>query len=174
MDWWKWLIALVILVGARLFLGWWLRRMNRKQAPTARMEPVVPALETAGGVPAESEIPVPVVKADTAPQGDEEALTPEAEMEAAAPIQDKASVPDELARVEGIGPKISTVLQAAGIVTFQKLAETDVPQLQRILEDAGIRLADPSTWPEQAALAAAGRWAELKTLQSEFVGGRRP
>jgi hypothetical protein len=37
----------------------------------------------------------------------------------------------------------------------------------------GITIADPSTWPEQAGLAAAGRWSELEVLQEELKGGRR-
>jgi predicted flap endonuclease-1-like 5' DNA nuclease len=60
--------------------------------------------------------------------------------------------PDDLARISGIGPKVSEVLQRAGITTFAQLAETSVERLQDILEQAGPRysLADPTTWPEQA------------------------
>ena len=32
---------------------------------------------------------------------------------------------------------------------------------------------DPSTWPEQASLAAAGEWDALQALQDELKGGRR-
>jgi predicted flap endonuclease-1-like 5' DNA nuclease len=83
--------------------------------------------------------------------------------------------PDDLTRIEGIGPKISEVLQATGIRTFAQLAGTEVRRLQEILEAAGpnLRLANPSTWPEQAGLAAKGDWAALETLQDELQGGRR-
>ena len=81
--------------------------------------------------------------------------------------------PDDLTRIEGIGPKISSLLLAAGIATFAQLAETDVSRLEQIVREAGIRLADPTTWPEQAGLAAAGRWDELEALQDELQGGRR-
>jgi hypothetical protein len=37
----------------------------------------------------------------------------------------------------------------------------------------GFRIADPASWPEQAALAADGRWAELRALQDRLVAGRR-
>ncbi len=83
--------------------------------------------------------------------------------------------PDDLKIIEGIGPKIAGVLQKAGIRTFRDLASADVERLQKILEDAGprYRLADPDTWPEQAALAANGKWEELEKLQDALKGGRR-
>jgi predicted flap endonuclease-1-like 5' DNA nuclease len=81
--------------------------------------------------------------------------------------------PDDLQRIEGIGPKISGLLQAAGITTFAQLAAGDVGRLERIVREAGITIADPTTWPEQARLAAAGRWDELEVLQEELKGGRR-
>lgn len=87
-----------------------------------------------------------------------------------------ATGPDDLKRIEGIGPKISAVLQAAGINTFAQLAGTEVGQVERILEAEDprlLRLADPTTWPEQAALAAGGAWEALEALQNELKGGRR-
>lgn len=82
---------------------------------------------------------------------------------------------DDLTRVEGIGPKIAGLLRESGISTFSALAGTPVPQLQQILSNAGTRyaLADPGTWPEQAALAANERWAELQRLQDQLDGGKR-
>ena len=82
--------------------------------------------------------------------------------------------PDDLTRIEGIGPKISGLLQAAGITTFAQLAATDVSRLKQIIAEAGLTaLADPTTWPEQASLAAAGQWDALETLQEGLKGGRR-
>jgi ribosomal protein L30 len=80
---------------------------------------------------------------------------------------------DDLEVIEGIGPKISSVLKAAGISTFAQLAAASVAQLTEILQAADLRLAVPETWPEQAALAAAGNWDELKQLQDRLKGGRR-
>ena len=83
---------------------------------------------------------------------------------------------DDLKRIEGIGPKISSVLQAAGIATFAQLAGTDVDRLGQILAESDpnlLRLADPATWPEQAKLAAEGQWEALEKLQGELKGGRR-
>jgi predicted flap endonuclease-1-like 5' DNA nuclease len=99
------------------------------------------------------------------------APTPIADVEAPEPPE-----PDDLKRIEGIGPKISSVLQAAGIATFAQLAEAGVEQLEKILEAADpnlLRLADPTSWPEQAKLAADGEWEVLEKLQDELKGGRR-
>ena len=85
-------------------------------------------------------------------------------------------VPDDLKRIEGIGPKISSVLQEAGIMTFAQLAAATPEQLAGILESADprlLRLADPATWPEQAVLAASGEWEALEALQGTLKGGRR-
>jgi NADH-quinone oxidoreductase subunit I len=86
-----------------------------------------------------------------------------------------AAEPDDLKRVEGIGPKISGVLQAAGIETFAQLADTDVDRIKEILEEADpklLRLADPTTWPRQARLAATGKWEALEKWQDRMRGGR--
>ncbi len=82
--------------------------------------------------------------------------------------------PDDLKVIEGIGPKIASLLADAGITTFAQLAAADVGRLKQILTDAGLEhLADPTTWPEQARLASAGDWAALEKLQDELKGGRR-
>jgi predicted flap endonuclease-1-like 5' DNA nuclease len=109
-----------------------------------------------------------------APTAKPEAEAPSRLVEA--PVLSKAEglEPDDLTRIEGIGPKISSLLQAAGITTFAQLAATDVNRLKQILADASLSaLADPTTWPEQASLAAAGQWEALETLQGELKGGRR-
>jgi predicted flap endonuclease-1-like 5' DNA nuclease len=81
--------------------------------------------------------------------------------------------PDNLQLIEGIGPKISKVLENVGITTFAQLAGAEVGHLEHVLSEAGMTLANPSTWPEQASLAAAGDWEALEVLQDELKGGRR-
>ncbi len=88
-------------------------------------------------------------------------------------IEEAPKAPDDLKRIEGIGPKISSILNESGITTFAALATSDPAHLQQVLDDAGIRLAFPESWPEQAALAAAGKWEELGTLQENLKGGRK-
>ncbi|MBC8332563.1 MAG: hypothetical protein H8E28_11330 [Anaerolineae bacterium] len=90
-----------------------------------------------------------------------------------APAPEAPVTPDDLTKIEGIGPKISSVFHAAGITTFVKMAATEASALQKILDDANIRLGNPETWPEQAALAAKGDWAALEKLQDQLQGGRR-
>lgn len=97
----------------------------------------------------------------------------EVEVHESPPAPAEPVAPDDLTRIEGIGPKIASVFQDAGITTFASLAEVDVAKLQGILDAAEIRLGDPSTWPEQAKLAASGDWAALEKLQDELQGGRR-
>jgi predicted flap endonuclease-1-like 5' DNA nuclease len=85
-------------------------------------------------------------------------------------------VPDDLQLIEGIGPKIASVLNAAGIFTFEQLALIHVDQARDILERADprlLRLADPTTWAEQADLAAKGDFEALKRLQDRLRRGRR-
>ena len=81
--------------------------------------------------------------------------------------------PEDLSRIEGIGPKIDSVLKVAGISTYSQLAETEVDQLQVILKEVGLSRFNPETWPEQASLAAQGNWDGLSALQEELRGGRR-
>ena len=87
----------------------------------------------------------------------------------------KAAGADDLQKIEGIGPKVSDSLHAAGITTFAQLAATPVAKLKEVLHAAGSRFAmmDPGTWPEQSALAAKGDWAALDKLEDELKGGRR-
>lgn len=97
-------------------------------------------------------------------------------IEVAATAPPAPSTADDLKVIEGIGPKIAEVLQAAGITTFAQLAATGVEQIEQILQQADprlLQLADPATWPEQARLAAAGDWAGLRALQDELKAGRR-
>ena len=82
--------------------------------------------------------------------------------------------PDDLIIIEGIGPKINALLNKDGIYTFAQLAAAAVERLQAILDAAGprFRLADPHTWPQQAALARDGKWDALEALQGELKAGR--
>ena len=111
------------------------------------------------------EAPAPVAKkakaAPTAPKAAPKAATDTAQK-------------DKLTKVEGIGPKVNGLLNAAGINTFSDLAGASFEQLKGILSDAGSRyqMMDPTTWPQQAQLAADDKWDELKILQDKLDGGR--
>lgn len=124
-----WGVVLGVAAALAIILWqWWRERASREPSPQA----VRPA-EVATG---ESE------PGGTAP--------PPA---AAAPREapEEAGV-DDLKAIDGIGPKIEALLHQAGIRTYAQLAETPVERLREILAQAGprFRLADPTTWPEQA------------------------
>ena len=86
----------------------------------------------------------------------------------------EAAPADDLSKIEGIGPAIQGHLNAAGIVSFAQLASTSVDDIRGLLEAAGGAFTghDPTTWPQQAAMAAEGRWEELQAWQIELNGGR--
>jgi predicted flap endonuclease-1-like 5' DNA nuclease len=81
---------------------------------------------------------------------------------------------DDLAIIEGIGPKLNELLHANGIKSFADLSRASVPELLEILERGGphFQLANPGSWARQAALASENRWGELKRLQEELISGR--
>ncbi len=77
---------------------------------------------------------------------------------------------DDLKKVSGIGPKISELMRAEGIDSFEKLAKTDMLTLKSILEKAGTRYAtaDPRSWPKQAELLNAGDKEGLEKFVAEL------
>jgi predicted flap endonuclease-1-like 5' DNA nuclease len=81
---------------------------------------------------------------------------------------------DDLKVIEGIGPKIESILNAAGIWTFDQLASMTANQIKDILDQAGPRykIHDPTTWPLQSELAAAGSWEELRAWQDQLNAGK--
>lgn len=114
-------------------------------------------------------VPTPKSKAAAAKKRKPDAAAPAAAPAAVAELVAE----DDLTVIEGIGPKISSVLKAAGVATFAELAATGDDRLREILAAAGLRLA-PSlgTWARQAAVAARGAWDELEALKSQLTAGR--
>lgn len=107
-------------------------------------------------VPAEAEVKTPKVK------------------KAAAKPKAEAKVADDLTKIEGIGKKINELLAAENIINFKDLSKCSAKKLKGILDAAGnkFKMHDPTTWPDQAKLAAAGKWTELEELQKELSGGK--
>jgi predicted flap endonuclease-1-like 5' DNA nuclease len=172
-PWWVWVILfllLAILIGWLLGLG---SKEKEAEGPAAE-EPHavrVPASPVEFEPPPPAAVEAAPAAVEAAPAAVEAA--PTAVKTAPAAEEAEPPPPDDLKRIEGIGPKISGLFREAGITTFAQLADTEVSWLKQIVLDAGIRIADPTTWPDQARLAAAGRWDELETLQDELKGGRR-
>jgi len=80
----------------------------------------------------------------------------------------------DLAKIEGIGPKIAEVLASSGILTYADLAGASMDKLKDALSKGGSSFAshDPGTWADQAKLADQGKWNELQKLQDELQGGK--
>ena len=97
------------------------------------------------------------------------------ETKAAAPKKEAApkkasGKADDLKKIEGIGPKIAETLVEAGIATYADLAKSKPEDIAEII--SGVRGNHvPDTWPQQAQLAADGKWDELKELQDKLDGG---
>lgn len=81
---------------------------------------------------------------------------------------------NDLKIVEGIGPKIESLFNAAGITTWKDLSEAPTEKLQAILDGGGENYAihNPSTWGKQALLAYEGKWEELKAWKEGLRGGK--
>lgn len=82
---------------------------------------------------------------------------------------------DDLKKIEGIGKKTAQLLASENISTYKELGKTSIKKLKSILLAAGEKQAglDPSTWPKQAKLAAAGKWDELTAMQEQIKAGSR-
>jgi predicted flap endonuclease-1-like 5' DNA nuclease len=80
---------------------------------------------------------------------------------------------DDLKMIEGIGPKISELLNQNGITTFAHLADTSIEELKAILEKGGSKFTihNPSNWPHQAELARDGKMPELEVLKADLIRG---
>ncbi len=123
------------------------------------------------------EAPAPVAEEKPAEEVKEAPAAEEKPAEEATPIPVVSGAPakeDDYKKIEGIGPKIAELLHTAGLASFSDLENAPLDKLKGILADAGSRytMHDPTTWPQQAALAAAGKWDELKVLQDELDGGK--
>lgn len=81
---------------------------------------------------------------------------------------------NDLKIVEGIGPKIESLLHNAEIHTWHDLSEASTEKLQDILDVAGENYAihNPSTWAKQALYAYEGKWQELNEWQENLRGGK--
>jgi predicted flap endonuclease-1-like 5' DNA nuclease len=162
-NFWVAILEALVLLALAAYIGWWIARRTlavkieglqadirakRADLDDCRRKPAAVAPAMAAAAPAVAAFAAPV---------------------AAAPV-----VPDDLKVVEGIGPKIEQLLNNDGILTFAQLAEASYERIKGILDAAGPRfqMHDPTTWPQQSALARDGKWDELKTWQDELNKGR--
>jgi len=81
---------------------------------------------------------------------------------------------DDLQLIEWIGPAIEKLLHKHAITGFEDISRVGVSWLEDILEWAWARfkMHVPTTWPDQAKLAASGKWSELEEYQEILNGGK--
>ena len=84
----------------------------------------------------------------------------------AAPRTDTAAAapPDDLTQINGIGPRISTILNEGGITTYADLQSANTGELRQIIAVGGaLPPSSLESWPTQASYAARGDWSGLAT-----------
>ncbi len=84
----------------------------------------------------------------------------------AAPRTDAAAAapPDDLTQINGIGPRISTILNEGGITTYADLQRANTGELRQIIAVGGaLPPSSLESWPTQASYAARGDWSGLAT-----------
>lgn len=81
---------------------------------------------------------------------------------------------NDLKAIEGVGPKIAEIFNAAGVKTWKGMAETTAAKAKSILKEAGDRytIHNPGTWARQAKMMHEGKWVELKAWQDTLDGGK--
>jgi predicted flap endonuclease-1-like 5' DNA nuclease len=161
---------------AGILLGWLLNRCLCKCSRTTEQASAPTPASTPTSMPAAAPVKaaeVPAAKA--APAAPKTAATTSTVIDLTAAKKAGFTIKNanDLTIVEGIGPKINELFHNAGIKTFAQLAAATVPQMRKILDEGGsrFRIANPSTWAQQAALAAENKWNELKKLQDKLSAG---
>ncbi len=138
-----------------------------QMAPAAPVSTVAPAAG-AGATP--SRVKTKLTRATAKPAAEPVAVVP-------TPMVDEPELApiDDLARIEGIGPKIAGALVDGGIRSFDQLADAGVDKLRDAINAAGITFAPSvTTWSRQAALLAMGDEDGFQALVDHLIAGREP
>lgn len=152
------------------------RRTYLRRPEGYEAEPVTKAVnaKTPAGVP------VTILPGDRiSSNGGGAAASPAPAAQAAAPPAPAApaetSEPDDLTKLEGIGPKMAQALIDGGLDTYEKVAAASIDDFKAAIETAGMSFAPSAeSWAEQAGFAARGDWDGLQQLQDTLVSGRYP
>jgi predicted flap endonuclease-1-like 5' DNA nuclease len=174
--------AIFFLIAA---IGFWFWVSREQRTAEEAAEDAIDAAEgikkkveikSADDKPAPAPTPSPAPEPRAAAPTPPPAPTPRPEPDAPVPQTAKASSAeaDDLTRIEGIGPKIASILLAAGIDSFAKLAAMSEDAVLATVKAGGLRITpNVNTWAEQAKLAANGDWDGLARLQQGLRGGKR-
>lgn len=81
---------------------------------------------------------------------------------------------DNLQIIEGIGPKMESVLKENGVNSHSDLADQSPESLRTILGKYGdkYKIIDPTTWAQQAGYAARSDWDGMIDLQKKLDAGK--
>jgi predicted flap endonuclease-1-like 5' DNA nuclease len=87
--------------------------------------------------------------------------------------------PDDLTKIEGIGPVIASIFNRNGIYTFEELAQANIEEIEPLLKGQRLsNITNPKTWPQQAEVAArakvSGDWSEFDDYISYLKAGLPP
>lgn len=143
----------------------------KKAAPLKAAKAAPAAPKAKAEVKKETKAAAPKAAAKAEPKKETKAKAPAAK---AAPKK-AATKADDLKKIEGVGPKAMEAMVNAGLDTFAKVAKAKPEAIATILTEASSRMAHlvTDTWPEQAKLAADGKWDELAALQAKLDGGKK-
>ena len=181
-----WLWTILLLGGAVLFWLWMQRdQRTAEEAAQETLDEAENQLEVAEQAALEAqarteerveeaveaaETPEPEPAAPSEPPQAVEEAQPEPEPTPATEEQTVPTIsgePDDLTRINGIGPSYRDILVAADVDTYAKLAAMSEDEIVKLVRDNGGRKsATMATWAEQAKLAAAGDWDGLEKLQN--------
>ena len=171
-----WWLVFGVLLG--WLLSWWLSKLMADKTPDVpEVVEHVPSLKERffdAPVDRDNTYTQANVEAEAGIQASESTLSrPDMIAAAQAAGINFSGKQNDLEIIEGIGPKIAELLNNSGVNTFEGLSKMSVGSLNTLLEQGGGRfqLANPSSWAEQALLAAENKWVELKALQDSLDGG---
>ncbi len=85
-------------------------------------------------------------------------------------IYGDVKIPDSnLQIIEGIGPRMESILKENDITSWYDLTKKSSIELRAMLDNYGGRysIVDPTDWPKQAKMAYKGKWEKLIKYQSE-------
>ena len=125
-------------------------KRKRKDRSFVSVEPLVEVETAVAEAPAPKAPKAEKPKAEAKPATETKGEAPKTEAKKEEAVN--ADERDDLKKLDGVGPKLEEVFNAAGIATFENFAATKVEKLNEILEEAGSRYAskDPAPWIEQA------------------------
>ena len=87
-----------------------------------------------------------------------------------------AAPPDDLTQINGIGPRIQSILNDGGVTTFDQLQHANTGDLRQIIAVGGaLPPSSLDSWPTQATYAARGDWqGQRPTTAAERRADRPP